>query len=696
MVRARKSPPGQHRHCEKCLNRHCRMPIEPTVSCVMINCHSHCGAIFHLCKEEEHRLLCPLERVPCLNSGYGCPFDMPRFKLARHLTTCPASVVCCSMDWNRWPITESDAVLYENVIKQPGSEDSLELSLALRDQKILFESLKLEELFPELIDQSEDNEITGGEVEAEGAVGGFAILPEEGRRISEADNGEMLVGLTQFEREALAKDKDVVDLSRYQVWEGIFSKELSSCLQTAENVEKGSKEATSSRKGGQEVPVGKDKIEEEPPVEEPPNQKAVEKTGFAPWQEGVLERLRKDEDVMGYNMYLVHHGSMLIRFGQMAACTPKEKDFVYGNLEAQELKTVCTYKVPISYSAKRTCKTGSFSSMKKKEVKAVDTSDLGVTMEDIPKWDVVRTTLLCALERELKGHIVSEAKFIDGLCVDYGTQTYSFELAPFKPNAVLADLMADGEPCLHLLLQSECVTRRHNKRNSAFTFTCQHFFRRDEYSSHFKNIHAEIQSGLSGWFEQRCPLSYLGCTYIQSRFRPSGQKAKVIYSQHLNTFSIKPQISPLLYQGIEPNIVKRKRGKSMDSLSRLPFEILRHIASFLDSFSLSQLAQVSELMRNVCSTLLQERGMVSLLWEKKKYSHGGTSWRARKKIWQFSNLFSTVDRWEFEDVPPMSEHLKTCPFYISEYRKDPVPLTSMCGPRERARENLLSMIRRRK
>lgn len=53
------------------------------------------------------------------------------------------------------------------------------------------------------------------------------------------------------------------------------------------------------------------------------------------------------------------------------------------------------------------------------------------------------------------------------------------------------------------------------------------------------------------------------------------------------------------------------------------------MASFLDSLSLSQLALVSRLMREVCSSLLQDRGMVSLLWEKKTYKSGVAKWKAK-------------------------------------------------------------------
>ncbi|POI34312.1 hypothetical protein CIB84_001936 [Bambusicola thoracicus] len=46
-------------------------------------------------------------------------------------------------------------------------------------------------------------------------------------------------------------------------------------------------------------------------------------------------------------------------------------------------------------------------------------------------------------------------------------------------------------------------------------------------------------------------------------------------------------------------------------------------------------------------------------------------------MWQFSSLFSRVDRWQLSDVVSMSEHLKECPFYKVERKTDPVLLTGM-------------------
>ncbi|XP_038438916.1 F-box only protein 40 [Canis lupus baileyi] len=705
MGRARRPLPGRHRHCEKCFNRHCHVPVEPDVSCLVINCHLSCGATFHMCKEAEHELLCPLEEVPCLNSEYGCPLSMSRHKLAKHLQVCPASVVCCSMEWNRWPNVDSETTLHENIMKEAPSEECLDTALALQDQKVLFRSLKMVDLFPETREPTEEGPPVNGEAGREepgGAVGGpHAGLVPRGP-LSAA--GGQTAELSQEEREALAKTKEGMDLAKFDKWENIFSKEHAASALTGSSAncegrggDGPEKEQSPSHSNG--VGAGENTLRETEAREEQRQRDvpaALETTGLAPWQDGVLERLKTAVDAKDYNMYLVHNGRMLIHFGQMPACTPKERDFVYGNLEAQEVKTVYTFKVPVSYCGKRARIGDAMLSCKPSEHKAVDTSDLGITVEDLPKSDLIKTTLLCALERELKGHVISESRSIDGLFMDFATQTYSFEPEQFSSGTVLADLLTTANPGgLHVELHSECVTRRHNKSSSAFTFTCNKFFRRDEFPLHFKNVHTDIQSCLNGWFQHRCPLAYLGCTFIQNHFRPPGQKAKVIYSQELKTFAIKPEVASELSERKKNSHLSGHGGKNQNSLTSLPLEVLQYIAGFLDSISLSQLSQVSVLMRNICATLLQERGMVLLQWKKKRYSHGGTSWKVHREIWQFSSLFSKIKSWEFNEVASMSEHLKACPFNVVEHKTDPILLTSMCQLQEQPRESLVTTFRAR-
>lgn len=534
-------------------------------------------------------------------------------------------------------------------MKEIPSEECLDTALALQDQKVLFKSLKMVELFPETREPTEEEPTMNGKASWEemgGAVGGANadLVPHS----SLVATKEEMAELSQEERQVLAKTKEGIDLDKFNKWENIFSKEHAASALTNSSVSCENK--SSNGPGKEQISVSNDMIGEvsakEKEAQENQRQQdyhaAMETTGLAPWQDGVLERLKSAVDAKDYNMYLVHNGRMLIHFGQMPACTPKDKDFVYGNLEAQEVKTVYTFKVPVSYCGKRARVGDAMMSCKPSEHKAVDTSDLGITVEDLPKSDLIKTTLLCALERELKGHVISESRSIDGLFMDFATQTYNFEPEQFSSGTVLADLLTTANPeGLHVELHSECVTRRHNKSSSVFTFTCNKFFRRDEFPLHFKNVHTDIQSCLDGWFQHRCPLAYLGCTFIQNHFRPPGQKAKLIYSQELKTFAIKPEVASELNEGRKKNHLSGPGGKGQNSLTSLPLEILQYIAGFLDSISLSQLSQVSVLMRNICATLLQERGMVLLQWKKKKYSHGGTSWRVHREVSKHSFIHST-------------------------------------------------------
>ncbi len=151
----------QHVHCDSCYSRRCRTRVEVSVCCAVIPCRLLCGAHFHLCKEEDHLLLCPNVRVPCLNAEYGCLVQLPRSSQAAHLQVCPASVVCCSMEWLRWPTDDTDphscSALQENVMKEnEGQGEALDFAMALVDQSELFGRLKMKPLYPELMEAEEE------------------------------------------------------------------------------------------------------------------------------------------------------------------------------------------------------------------------------------------------------------------------------------------------------------------------------------------------------------------------------------------------------------------------------------------------------------------------------------------------------------------------------------------------------------
>lgn len=616
---------GAHQHCDKCYDAHCRAPVQIPVSCLVVTCRNHCGFTFHMCKEEEHQLLCPKVTVPCLNVLYGCPLMMLRHKQAEHLEVCPASIVCCSQEWNRWPVSETDMTFYKNVSDACHTEKHLDVAVALRDQDLLFQTIKMKNIFPELM--MEEQDVTGVKCADEEAACSRNCVESTGNSntgLEKTESGQ------EEEEEDLSPNVDEERTQNFSSWNKVFTKELGGCTETAKNMntkEVKRKQHDDQQTANCQVIVRKSHQDQENTAAASNMEGA---TGFAPWQDGVLERLGKQVHIADYNMYLVHHGAMLINFGQLAACTPREKDFVYGSLEPIEVKTVRTFNVPTSYRAKRIHLKDPGQKAETRN-QSVDTRDMGLSVEDLPKCDEVSATLLCALENEFKGHVISESVGVDGLYVNVGTQTYNFKSAPFRTDVSLADIMMDKPPCLYMHLEAEPVTRRHNRRSSSFSYVCGHFFRRDEFRSHYRNVHSDIQASLHGWLQQRCPLAYLGCTFTQRRLQPGGQPTTIKFCPDVNTFVLQPQVPSALCDNGKTINPQRNGVRNLDPLSKLPLEILQHIATFLDSFTLSQLAQVSHLMRDLCAMLLQERGMVSLKWEKKKYSHGKTSWRCRKK-----------------------------------------------------------------
>ncbi|XP_034538966.1 F-box only protein 40-like isoform X2 [Notolabrus celidotus] len=701
--RSRASRVRQHVHCDSCYSRRCRARVEVSVCCAITPCRLHCGALYHLCKEEDHMLLCPNVRVPCLNVGYGCPLHMPRSSQAAHLQVCPASVVCCSMEWLRWPIDEThphnNIALQENAMKEKEQHgEALDLAMALVDQSVLYDRLKVKPLYPELMEEEEEEVKEGKAVE--GLVNGVANTDTNEEHLTSVDGGN---GSYQNDVETVennVRPAGGINKERYNLSEMMFGMERGGCAaaqakqddpkQNPKHGEKGKTQRQQDQRGTEGSGAADKSC--------PPSDTGT--TGLAPWQEGVLERLGKELTPQEYNMYLVHHGRMLVSLGQIPACTPREKDFVYGSLEPIPVQTLRSFKVPDSYHYRQRVHLYDVAARAQSDSKSVDTSDLDTNEED---WftDEAAATLLGYAEQSVMGHKISNWKAADGLYVDMGTQTHSFRTAPFKAKTTLAEVMVDRPLKLLLQLQTERLSSRNNTANCVFTYTCGHSFHRREFATHFRNVHCDIQMGLSGWFEQRCPLAYLGCTYNLKRFHPSTHKATVSYNQHLKTFNLRPTLeasagddSQLSKNSEDSSTTQRKRGGrggggrggGEDILSFLPYEVLCHMATFLDCLSLSQLALVSKLMRQVCSTLLQERGMVTLRWERKTYSHGGAKWKA-KPVWEFSHLFSAVDSWHMADIPPISAHLKVCPYYETSQRTEPIPLPSMSEKQESSQES---------
>nr|CAD7448546.1 unnamed protein product [Timema bartmani] len=126
-----------HPHCDTCIQlKKCSVLADGLSSCDIIMCTLKCGSRFHSCKSEEHSLLCPNEKVPCINAGNGCPAIMFRYKRARHLEVCPASVVVCTMEWSRPWMCTHDFKLNPCRTFNSSHKHQLDIALALQDRRM--------------------------------------------------------------------------------------------------------------------------------------------------------------------------------------------------------------------------------------------------------------------------------------------------------------------------------------------------------------------------------------------------------------------------------------------------------------------------------------------------------------------------------------------------------------------------------
>lgn len=699
--------PPLHPHCLKCINRRCMVRPESGVSCDLMGCPLVCGAVFHSCKLDEHRLLCPYERLPCLNSGFGCPFTVARVKMATHLETCPASIVCCTMEWNRWPVSYADRKSYENLSKDFDEVEQLDMALALQDQRMLLESLKVTTTVSKNGEKRGDEEEEGDKMATGSSEASVEMEQDE-------PYNELYKASVETSRslaaalDILKNSKDIeVIVSNINGENGDKNGENGDALgaEGGRNVDMGDSDSSSDCElgavGG--VDNGIDWAEESEFVEilfdekdalEPEDEEEVLEEDYMPivaYEPPVLAPQVPlpapvpflISDHLARNNFLQHLPSEL-RY----RCLERKLQSV------EVLRGISMF----TFNGRRALLSDPYLFRAKMEDKAVDTSDLEVADDPMGLHgiDLITAALLFCLGDSPGGRGISDSRFVDGYHIDFGTQTFSFPSAILATNTMVGDI-ASASACDHaspqlcnpspfhtlrLDLVLECVARYQTKQRSMFTFVCGQLFRRDEFSSHFKNVHGDIHAGLNGWMEQRCPLAYYGCTYSQRRFCPQVQGFRIIHDRHLGSFGVQPGALPRNGE----NGRRQHHKFQSDQFSSLPFEVLQHVASFLDSFSLCQFSRVSRTMREVCASLLQMRGMVVLLWEKRRREDGSPSWQITDKVWRFSTAFGTVNEWKFANISSMADHLKKCKFNTIARREEAIPLPCMCFTRELTKE----------
>lgn len=691
-----------HPHCLKCINRRCMVRPESGVSCDLMGCPLVCGAVFHSCKLEEHRLLCPYERLPCLNCGFGCPFTIARCKMAAHLETCPASIVCCTMEWNRWPVSYADRKSYENLSKDFDEVEQLDMALALQDQRMLLESLKVTTTVSKNGEKNEDEQNEADKM----ATSELSVDMEQDEPYNELYKAS--VETSRSLAAALdiltnSKDIEVIVVEKNGEKNGENGDTLGA--EGGRNVDMGDSDSSSSdcelgAVGGAEDDIkwGEEFIEILFDESEVRNQEdegeVLDDEDYMPIVAFDPPDLPQEAPLPAPVPFLISDHLARNNFLQHL---PSELRYRCLERKLQNVEVLRGISM-FTFNGRRALLSDPYLFRAKMEDKAVDTSDLEVPDDPMGLHgiDLITAALLFCLGDSPGGRGISDSRFVDGYHIDFGTQTFSFPSAILATNTMVGDI-ASASACDHaspqlcnpspfhtlrLDLVLECVARYQTKQRSMFTFVCGQLFRRDEFSSHFKNVHGDIHAGLNGWMEQRCPLAYYGCTYSQRRFCPQVQGFRIIHDRHLGSFGVQPGIPPRLGE----NGRRQHHKFQSDQFSSLPFEVLQHVASFLDSFSLCQFSRVSRTMREVCASLLQMRGMVVLLWEKRRREDGSPSWQITDKVWRFSTAFGTVNEWKFANISSMADHLKQCKFNTIARREEAIPLPCMCFTRELTKE----------
>ncbi|XP_061563119.1 F-box only protein 30-like [Cololabis saira] len=735
-----------HIHCMSCINQRCMVRPEAGVCCDLITCSGMCGAVFHSCKADEHHLLCPLMRVPCLNSGYGCPFTLMRNQMYAHLEVCPAGVVCCTMEWNRWPVSCLDYTSYESLSRGVEEVEQLDMVLALQDQRTLLESLKViamapsaQEAQPVPVDkENKAKRSTSQTCAPEACIGSpsqsshdpqppppgsakekiasginglnedhlsklYEATVETARSLAaaldfvnsasceERSKESMKNGAAQLKTNSVDLQNGLQDMTLEAAEDlpktDITEKSLCSSCLSENGAPKGPSVRIKDTANGSTLGAAEACVEMVCPVDGQDNNAGVShepvSTQMMPplhLSQGVAQRaghvFLEDRGLVISENYVPEtkfHNSQVFR-------GPGQYSLYSGRIGIVPDRSLYRLRV-------------------KMEDKAVDTSDLEQDEDPmgLGEIDLITAALLFCLEESRECRRISDTVYVDGYRVDFGTQTFTFPAAILVTNTRVGD-MASASACDHaapqltypspfrtlrlgLVLEAlEVEAVPHNRYlppnpryQHMFPFVCGQSFRRDQFSSHFRNVHGDIHAGLNGWMEHRCPLAYYGCTFSQRRFYPSTQGAKVVHDKHLKSFGVKPC-----------SRVTLPSDSQCDQFSALPIEILWHIAGFLDSFSLCQLSLVSRTMREVCASLLQTRGIVELQWEQRQCPgrHGTVSWQIKNKVWRFSTAFTPVSSWGFTDIPSMSVHLKKCQFNVVEQKTEPVPLPAMCTARD--------------
>ena len=554
-----------HQHCLKCFLQNCTDLFAKT--CKVVSCENNCGAIMHVCKMEDHLTICLNAIQPCTNFSYGCPYKFRRKNINQHLQICPASVVVCTMEWNRKPLDLQSTHRMTGYNPNSPIFNCFDVGTALTDQRVLLEAL-IPSDFLDQISKHSENKVK-------------EVLPFKS------------VNLCSSEK--LNKESGIDFISNQN--------SLGVCTSKSNN--EGSDYTHSTTIAGSV---------ESAEVEIPKFQKPLLRTKFQLTPKKVFRDVccdTSDLEIDSSSMEWMNPGVKILGF-----------DFL-----------TCIFEMLGAYE-KRESVSNSYSS-----------EGLRCTLYDarLCSYRHVATQSRPFYDNHKHCGKVGGAvqQIFDESNEQYILSKNHSKIKMLYENLVLNQVM-------------ECLPRYEKKNRSLYTFMCNNFLRRDQFQAHFQNVHCEICSNLYGWLEEKCPYAQYGCHFAQFRFVPNSLSDALLYDSNRSCFAVHSKT-------IENEKNHSLASSEISYLLSLPWEVLEHILRFLDSYSLGQLSQTCIALQNVCVSFLKQRGIVTLKWEKFRRIDGQITWQNTDETWIFTNSFTHIRKWVFNDVPSMSHHVKSCP-----------------------------------
>ncbi|OQV21999.1 putative F-box only protein 30 [Hypsibius exemplaris] len=565
---------NSHSHCVSCFRSNCsaRRSAE---SCSIMRCHK-CGVLLHECKLSEHvEETCPESVVTCINVGNGCGLLMKRRVLGIHLELCPASIVICSVEWNRWPLhyVDKHSPLPFFLPNPQGYPEQLDIALALRDQAMLNAAYEAPRHFRRM-----RNELTER----------FPAVPLPTAR-------QVPVSILR-ERELMAVPNGVNGAVT-----GGWSRDTS--------IDSDSQSTVSGLTSEDDF-----------------------SWSDTPWQ--------KRRNPPGLSRSL---------------CS---------KLYQASRQTTETLKVALQMI------TEGHDNSDDERLREVESNN-GDSIDDQAPSEFGDSTVgsdkaVYALEFSITSQAMEEG---DDVTLATAEEFTSSVVPPAPP--------AHAAIALGVNVVVESITRYQTKPKSMLTFVCGQSFRRSEYAAHYRNVHSEIQGGLT-WIEQRCPLAQYGCPFSHRRVYPGQPKnAALIHSTDLQSFGVHHVDDP----------AHLPHNAEEDYLSQMPEEILLRIGHFLDGFALNNFSRVSRRLRFSCLSLLEEKGMVHQEWNK----IGRGRWRIEFQRWMFSTAFDEVVQWKLNSRS-VGEHLRCCPFFHRVRHLSPIQLPALAESDTCASEQMLAKL----